>query len=35
MHIDPFIHDAYKEAYIEDENFKEVFQQLQGKNHKE
>jgi hypothetical protein len=30
MHMDPFTHDAYKEAYIEYEDFKEVFQQLQG-----
>jgi hypothetical protein len=28
MHMEPFTHDAYKEAYIEDEDFKEVFQQL-------
>ena len=38
MHMEPFIHDAYKEAYTEDEDlkeaytedadFKEVFQQL-------
>jgi hypothetical protein len=26
MHMDPFTNDAYKEAYIEDEDFKEVFQ---------
>jgi hypothetical protein len=26
MHMDYFIHDAYKEAYIEDDDFKEVFQ---------
>jgi hypothetical protein len=26
MHMDPFTHDAYREAYIEDEDFKEVFQ---------
>jgi hypothetical protein len=25
MHMDPFSHDAYKEAYIEDDDFKEVF----------
>jgi hypothetical protein len=25
MHMEPFTHDAYKEAYIEDEDFKEVF----------
>jgi hypothetical protein len=25
MHLDPFTHDAYKEAYIEDGEFKEVF----------
>jgi hypothetical protein len=28
MHMEPFTHDAYKEAYTEDEDFKEVFQQL-------
>jgi hypothetical protein len=28
MHTEPFTHDAYKEAYLEDEDFKEVFQQL-------
>jgi hypothetical protein len=33
MHMDPFTHDAYKEAYTEDEDFKEVFQQLQGQIH--
>ena len=26
MHMEPFSHDAYKEEYIEDEDFKEVFQ---------
>ena len=25
MHMETFTHDAYKEAYIEDEDFKEVF----------
>jgi hypothetical protein len=35
MHMEPFTHDAYKEAYIEDEDFKEVFQQLQGQIHVE
>jgi hypothetical protein len=25
IHMDPFTHDEYKEAYIEYENFKEVF----------
>jgi hypothetical protein len=35
MHMDPFTHDAYKEAYTEDEDFKEVFQQLQGQIHVE
>jgi hypothetical protein len=33
MHMDPFTHDAYKEAYIEDKDFKEVFQQLQSQIH--
>jgi len=26
MHMDPFIDDAYREAYTKDEEFKEVFQ---------
>jgi hypothetical protein len=30
MHMEPFTDDAYKETYIEDEDFKEVSQQLQG-----
>jgi hypothetical protein len=30
MHMEPFTHGAYKEAYTEDEDFKEVFQQLHG-----
>jgi hypothetical protein len=25
MHMHPFIHDSYKEAHTEDEEFKEVF----------
>jgi len=25
VHIEPFIHNAYKEAYTEDVDFKEVF----------
>jgi len=29
MYMDPFTHDAYKEAYTKYEDFKEVFQQLQ------
>ena len=33
MHIEPLTHDAHKEAYIEDEGFKEVFQQLQSQIH--
>ena len=33
MHIDPFTHDVYKEAYIEDEEFKEVFQLFQSESH--
>jgi hypothetical protein len=28
MHLEPFTHDAYKEAYTKYEDFKEVFQQL-------
>nr|KUM48645.1 hypothetical protein ABT39_MTgene4660 [Picea glauca] len=35
MHMEPFTHDAYKEGYTEDEDFKEVFQQLQGQIHVE
>ena len=35
MHMEPFTNDAYKEDYTEDEDFKEVFQQLQGKFHVE
>jgi hypothetical protein len=30
MYMDCFTHDAYKEVYIEDADFKEVFQQLEG-----
>jgi len=26
MHMESFTHDAYKEAYSEDEDFKEVYQ---------
>jgi len=33
MHMEPFIHDAYREAYLEDEDFKEVYQQLQSQSH--
>jgi hypothetical protein len=33
IHMDPFTHDAYKEAYTKYEYFKEVFQQLQGQIH--
>ena len=25
MHMEPFIHDAYRETYSEDEDFKEVY----------
>lgn len=35
MHMDIFIHDAYKEAHTKDEDFKEMFQQLQGESHVE
>ena len=34
VHMEPFTHDAYKE-YAKDEDFKEVFQQLQGHFHVE
>jgi len=30
MDMEPFTHDAYREAYLEDEGFKEVYQQLQS-----
>ena len=30
INMNPFINDSYKEAYIKDNDFKEVFQQLQG-----
>jgi hypothetical protein len=33
MHMEPFTHDAYKEAYIEDEDFKEVFWKIHGQIH--
>lgn len=33
MHMEAFTHDAYKEACIEDGEFKEVFQQLQIQIH--
>jgi hypothetical protein len=35
MHMEPLTHDAYKEAYVEDEEFKAVFQQLHGRIHVE
>jgi hypothetical protein len=35
MHMDPFTHDAYEEAYTEDEDFQDVFQQLHGQIHVE
>jgi hypothetical protein len=31
--MDPFTHEAYKETYTKDEDFKGVFQQLQGQIH--
>lgn len=33
MQMESFTHDAYTEAYSEDENFKEVFQHLQSQIH--
>lgn len=30
MHIDPFTHEAYIEAYTNDEDLKEVFNQLKN-----
>ena len=33
MYLDPFTHDSYREAYSEDENFKEVFHQLHSQSH--
>lgn len=29
MHVDQLTHDAYREAYLEDDDFKEVFKKLQ------
>ncbi len=28
MHMQPFTYDAYKEAYIHDEDFREVYQKV-------
>jgi hypothetical protein len=33
MHMDPLTHDAYKETYTEDEDFKEVFPYLHSQIH--
>ena len=33
MHMDPFTRDTYRETYLEDEDFKEVYQQLQSQSH--
>lgn len=33
MHMESFTHDAYREGYLEDEDFKEVYQKLQSKSH--
>ena len=33
MHMEPLTHDAYKEAYLENEDLKEVYQQLQSRSH--
>jgi hypothetical protein len=33
IHIDPFTHDAYKETYTKDEDFKDMFQQTQFQIH--
>ena len=33
MHIEPFTNDVYKKAYLEDEDFQEVYQQLQSQSH--
>jgi hypothetical protein len=33
MHMESLTHDAYKEAYTKYEDFKEVFQHLQGQIH--
>ena len=35
MHMEHFTHDAYKDEYTKDEEFKEVFQQLRGQFHVE
>lgn len=34
-HMDPFTHDAYRERYAKDEDFKVVFQELNGQIHVE
>jgi len=33
MHMEQFTHDTYKETYLEDEDFKEVYQQLYSQSH--
>ena len=35
IHMDYFTHDAFKEASTKDEDFKDVFHQLQGQIHVE
>lgn len=32
VHMEPFTHETYKEAHIEDDDFMEVYHQLQGQN---
>lgn len=33
MHMEAFTHDAYRDAYSEDEKFKDLFQQFQSWSH--
>ena len=33
MQMESFTHDAYKEAYLEDQDFREVFQQMKSQIH--
>ena len=33
MHMNPFTHDVYRKAYMEDGCFKELYQHLQGQVH--
>jgi hypothetical protein len=35
MHMNPLTHDGYKEEYTKYEDFKEIFQWMQGQVHEE